>query len=95
MYVAAVIGAWLSRRDTIVKAILVCLAVDVGIHFVCGWGMHELHLYAGHWTFAIPIFIFLAIQRMKSLRRRQISSGVVAVYGVGLAILNLHAFGVI
>lgn len=95
MYVAATIGAWLSRRETIVKAILVCLVVDVGIHFVCGWGMHEPHLYAGHWTFAIPIFIFLAIQKMKSRRLRQISNGVVAAYGAGLAVLNLHAFGVI
>ena len=95
MYVAAVICAWLSRRDTIVKAILVCLAVDVGIHFICGWGMHEPHLYAGHWTFAIPIFFFLAIQKIKSQRLRQISSGVVTAYGAGLAILNLHAFGVI
>ena len=95
MYVAATIGAWLSRRETIVKAILVCLVVDVGIHFVCGWGMHEPHLYAGHWTFAIPIFIFLAIQKMKSRRLRKISNGVVAAYGAGLAVLNLHAFGVI
>ena len=71
------------------------LAVDVGIHFVCGWGMHEPHLYAGHWTFAIPIFILLAIQKMKSRRLRQISNGVVAAYGAGLAVLNLHAFGVI
>lgn len=95
MYVVAVVGAWLSRRETVVKAILVCLAVDFGIHFICGWGMHEPHLYAGHWTFAIPIFIFLAIQKIKALRLRQISSGVVAVYGVGLAAMNLHAFGII
>lgn len=95
MYVVAVIGAWLSRHDKIGKAILVCLAVDFGIHFVCGWGMHEPHLYAGHWAFAIPIFIFLAIQKMKSQRLRQISSSVVAVYGAGLAILNLRAFGII
>ena len=95
LYVAAVIGAWLSRRDTIVKAILICLAVDIGIHFVCGWGMYEPHLYAGHWTFAIPIFIFFAIKKIKSLRLQQASSIVVAVYGAGLAILNLHAFGVI
>lgn len=95
LYAMAAIGVWLSRRDTIVKAILVCLAVDFGIHFVCGWGMHEPHLYAGHWTFAIPIFIFLAIQKMKSIRFRQISSGVVAAYGAGLATLNLRAFGII
>lgn len=95
LYVAAGIGAWLSRRETIVKAIFVCLVVDVGMHFVCGWGMREPHLYAGHWTFAIPIFIFFAIQRIKSLWLRQISSGVVAVYGAEIAILNLHAFGVI
>lgn len=95
MYVAAVISAWLSRHDTIVKAILVCLTVDVGIHFVCGWGMHEPQLYAGHWTFALPIFIFLAIQKVKSQRLQQISSGVVAAYGAGLAILNLRAFGII
>lgn len=95
MYATAGIGAWLSRRETIVKAIFVCLVVDVGIHFVCGWGIREPHLYAGHWTFAIPIFAFFALKEIKSLRLRQISSGVVAVYGAVIAILNLHAFGVI
>lgn len=95
LYVVSVVGAWLARRDAIVRAIFGCLAVDFGIHFVCGWGMHEPHLYAGHWTFAMPIFVFVAIQRLKTLALRQISGGLVAAYGVGLACLNLHAFGII
>lgn len=95
MYVISAIGAWVARRDTIVKAILMCLAVDFGIHFIFGWGMREPHLYAGHWTFALPIFVFFAIQRLKTLVHQRICGGLVAAYGVGLACLNIRAFGVI
>ena len=95
LYVVSVIGAWLSRYDTIAKAMLNCLVVDFMIHFVCGWGMHEPHLYAGHWTFALPIFVFLAIQKMKYRPLQRVCSSVVAVYGIILATLNLQAFGII
>ena len=95
IYVVSVIGAWMARHDNLGRAILTCLAVDFGIHFVCGWGMYEPHLYAGHWTFALPFFVFFVIQRLKMPALRRVCGWLAAVYGGGLAYLNLHALGII
>lgn len=47
-----------SRMDFPLLAILGAMfAVDVGIHWVCGWGMKEAWVYAPHWLWMLPIVI--------------------------------------
>ena len=77
-----------------VKAIFVFFAVDVFIHFVCGWGMREPHLYAGHWTFAVPILCVVAIKGIKSKMFSKIANLFLTASAVAILTVNLYQFGV-
>ena len=77
-----------------VKALFVFLAVDVFVHFICGWGMREPHLYAGHWTFAVPILCVVTIKGFKSKMFCKIANLFLTVSAVAMLTANLHQFGV-
>ena len=89
----SVIGMWLGRKSRLVRAVLFMLSVDVLIHFVCGWGMYEPHLYAGHWTFAVPILCSAAIWGAGRRAWQNVGRIVLAVSGGGILVANLMMYG--
>ena len=89
------IGMWLGRKSLLVKALLLMLSVDVLIHFVCGWGMCEPQLYAGHWTFAVPILCSVAILEGEGRVWKNVGRIVLAVSGGGMLVANLVGFGLV
>jgi len=88
---AAVVSAWFARRNFIVKLIAAMFLVDMGIHFVLFWGMDEAQIYAGHWYYAIPIFIGAALVRHERSRRRWAVAGIL-VLAMTILLLNLHGW---
>lgn len=85
----------MGRKSRIVKALLVFLSVDFFVHFLVGWGMYEPHLYAGHWTFTVPILCMTGIDFFKSVEVKKVARAVLFLYGVMILVLNLHLYGVI
>lgn len=91
----AVAGIWVGRKTNLVKALLVFLSVDVFIHFVCGWGMREPHLYAGHWTFALPILCSVSIAGIRSATAKRAFRAAITCLSLSIMLCNLRAIGVI
>ena len=94
LFVLSLVGVWMGRRSRIVKALFVFLAVDMFIHLVCGWGMREPHLYAGHWTFAIPILCAVAFEGIKSRVTGKVANLILGTMAVAMLTVNLCQFGV-
>lgn len=94
LFVLSLAGMWIGRQRRLVKALFVFLAVDVFVHFICCWGMREPHLYAGHWTFAVPILCVVAIKGFKSKMFCKIANLFLTVSAVAMLTANLHQFGV-
>ena len=95
LFAMAMVGMWVGRRTNLVRALLVFLSVDVFIHFVCGWGMREPHLYAGHWTFALPILCSVSIADIRSAMTRRAFHAGIACLSLIILFYNLRAVGVI
>lgn len=64
VYCMAVASLWVMRRSCIVQAMVGMFSVDVFIHLVCGWGLHEGWIFSAHWFYMLPIGIGLAWQKM-------------------------------
>lgn len=64
VYCVAIVSLWSMRHSYIVRAMVGMFAVDVVIHLVCGWGVHEGWIFSAHWIYMLPIGIGLAWQQV-------------------------------
>ena len=51
----ALVGVWYGRRSRFLQLCLSCLAIDMGIHLVLGFGINEVFIMAPHFLFILPI----------------------------------------
>ena len=51
----ALAGVWVGRRSRFLWLCLSCLAIDMGIHLVLGFGINEVFIMAPHFLFILPI----------------------------------------
>lgn len=51
----ALMGVWYGRRSRFLWLCLSCLAIDMGIHLVLGFGINEVFIMAPHFLFILPI----------------------------------------
>ena len=51
----ALMGVWYGRRSRFLQLCLSCLAIDLGIHLVLGFGINEVFIMAPHFLFILPI----------------------------------------
>jgi len=51
----ALVGVWYGRRSRFLWLCLSCLAIDMGIHLVLGFGINEVFIMAPHFLFILPI----------------------------------------
>ena len=51
----AMAGVWIGRRSRFLWLCLSCLAIDLGIHLVLGFGINEVFIMAPHFLFILPI----------------------------------------
>ena len=58
-----VLGIFEGRKEQFLWMISLCLCVDILIHLICGFGLEEVYIYAGHWMFFIPVSIGYLIKR--------------------------------
>ena len=49
------LGVWYGRRSRFLWLCLSCLAIDMGIHLVLGFGINEVFIMAPHFLFILPI----------------------------------------
>lgn len=91
LYVLVAVSAWLNRHHLLTKLLGMMFLVDVGIHFVCQWGLAESQIYAGHWFFGIPLLVGLLFPRLSSPRRRLLLIGI-ACLAVAFVVCNLHGY---
>lgn len=54
-------------RMRVVKVMAGMFAVDMLIHFVCGWGLSEGWVFCAHWFWMVPILVGLYFQSRKQL----------------------------
>lgn len=95
LLVLSALGVWFGRRRAMVKALLTLLSVDVLIHFLCGWGMREPHIYAGHWTYAVPILCIITVDAIKAKAIRSIAKSSLLLLAVVILTINLCMYGVL
>ena len=68
----ALAGAWIGRRSRFLWLCLSCLAIDLGIHLVLGFGINEVFIMAPHFLFILPIATaYLLKERRKEGVRRK------------------------
>ena len=78
----ALMGVWYGRRSRFLWLCLSCLAIDMGIHLVLGFGINEVFIMAPHFLFILPI----ATAYLLKERRRE------GGHGIRLAITALTAY---
>lgn len=68
----ALAGAWIGRRSRFLWLCLSCLAIDMGIHLVLGFGINEVFIMAPHFLFILPIATayLLKERRREGVRRK-------------------------
>lgn len=57
--VACCVSAVMNRKMQVVRVLLLCVACDVALHLVVGWGIMEGQIYCGHWIAAVPVLLAL------------------------------------
>lgn len=68
----ALMGVWYGRRSRFLWLCLSCLAIDMGIHLVLGFGINEVFIMAPHFLFILPIATaYLLKERRKEGVRRK------------------------
>lgn len=68
----ALVGMWYGRRSRFLQLCLSCLAIDMGIHLVLGFGINEVFIMAPHFLFILPIATaYLLKERRKEGVRRK------------------------
>ncbi len=68
----ALVGMWYGRRSRFLQLCLSCLAIDMGIHLVLGFGINEVFIMAPHFLFILPIATayLLKERRREGVRRK-------------------------
>ena len=68
----AMAGVWIGRRSRFLWLCLSCLAIDLGIHLVLGFGINEVFIMAPHFLFILPIATayLLKEKRRDGVRRK-------------------------
>jgi hypothetical protein len=61
-----VVGIWCGRRSRFLWLCLSCLAFDMFIHLIMGFGINEVHIMAPHWLFVMPIAMAFLLREVKS-----------------------------
>jgi hypothetical protein len=67
-----VAGIWFGRKSRFLWLCLSCLAIDLGIHLVLGFGINEVFIMAPHFLFILPIATayLLKEKRRDGVRRK-------------------------
>ena len=83
----ALVGMWYGRRSRFLQLCLSCLAIDMGIHLVLGFGINEVFIMAPHFLFILPIAMayLLKEKRRDGVRRK-------GALAIRLAITALTAY---
>ena len=83
----ALVGVWYGRRSRFLQLCLSCLAIDMGIHLVLGFGINEVFIMAPHFLFILPIATayLLKEKRRDGVRRK-------GALAIRLAITALTAY---
>jgi hypothetical protein len=58
-------GIWYGRRNRFLWLCLSCLAMDMGIHLVLGFGINEVFIMAPHFLFVLPIATAFLLREVK------------------------------
>ena len=61
----SLVGIWLGRRNRFLWLCLSCLAMDLGIHLVLGFGINEVFIMAPHFLFVLPIATAFLLREVK------------------------------
>jgi hypothetical protein len=61
-----VVGIWCGRRSRFLWLCLSCLAFDMFIHLILGFGINEVHIMAPHWLFVMPIAMAFLLREVKN-----------------------------
>ena len=61
----ALVGIWFGRRSRFLWLCLSCLAMDMGIHLVLGFGINEVFIMAPHFLFVLPIATAFLLREVK------------------------------
>ena len=91
LYGITAVSAFLNRRHVLVQMIGAMFLVDLLIHFACGWGLQESHLYAGHWLYAVPILTGLLFTRLDA-RRRWHYTCLLGLLAIAMLACNVHGY---
>jgi hypothetical protein len=75
----ALVGGWYGRRSRFLWLCLSCLAIDMGIHLVLGFGINEVFIMAPHFLFILPIATAYLLRETRG-------------HGIRLAITALTAY---
>ena len=75
----ALTGVWYGRRSRFLQLCLSCLAIDMGIHLVLGFGINEVFIMAPHFLFILPIATAYLLRETRG-------------HGIRLAITALTAY---
>lgn len=75
----ALVGIWFGRRSRFLWLCLSCLAMDMVIHLVLGFGINEVFIMAPHFLFVLPIATAFLLREMKG-------------HGIRLTIVALTAY---
>ena len=61
----SLVGIWFGRRNRFLWLCLACLAMDMGIHLVLGFGINEVFIMAPHFLFVLPIATAFLLREVK------------------------------
>ena len=75
----SLVGIWYGRRNRFLWLCLSCLAMDMGIHLVLGFGINEVFIMAPHFLFILPIATAFLLRGVKG-------------HGIRLTIVALTAY---
>ena len=83
----ALVGVWYGRRSRFLWLCLSCLAIDMGIHLVLGFGINEVFIMAPHFLFILPIATAYLLKERRSKERRREGG-----HAIRLAVTALTAY---
>lgn len=75
----SLVGIWYGRRNRFLWLCLSCLAMDMGIHLILGFGINEVFIMAPHFLFMLPIATAFLLREVKG-------------HGIRLTIVALTAY---
>ena len=61
----SLVGIWYGRRNRFLWLCLSCLAMDMGIHLILGFGINEVFIMAPHFLFMLPIATAFLLREVK------------------------------